>query len=194
MAVMLGAYASVSMQIAFLGVPDVLAFVAGTLALATGAFLARRIMRRSAETNTWRRALLLCRRLPLQYRCAGAAGILAGFLLFDRFFDGNPADYRLFSFVAPVMISTVLFDLKPGLFAVAASSLAVQIFFISPRFGPGFFARREVFDLTVFVVCASLLAFAIQRVVDWRSAPAARSGVKADLYKLLGVRRDGERG
>lgn len=190
-AVIAGAYASLSMKAVFLGVPDDVALVAGYLVLAAGAFLARRILRRSPESNRLRRALVLCRRLPLPHRCAGGVGILAAFLLFDRFFDGNPLDYRLFSFVAPVMISTVLFDLRPGMFAVAASSLAVEVFLISPQFGAGFLARRGVIDLVGFVACASLLAFAIQRVVDWRGAPAPRPKKEVDLYRLFGVPRAG---
>ena len=96
------------------------------------AFLARRTIRRVDPKNDFRRLLRICRNLPLAARVPGAIGLVIVALCCDRYLDGAPADYRLSSFVIPVLVSIVVFDLKPGLFAVGASALAVNFLVIPP--------------------------------------------------------------
>ncbi len=200
LAIIAGAYASLSMKSIFTGVPEMAAFGVGTAFLAAGAFVARRVLRRTDESNPWRRGLVICRTLPVSYRCLGAAGVLGAFLFYDRFMDGDAKNYHLFTFVAPIMISTLLFDFKPGLFAVATSAFAVNLFLIPPVGRFGFGTVRDVFNFALFVFCATLLAIAIQRVVDWRVAardeprrePGKDAGKDIDFYQMFGVRRGGE--
>ena len=197
LAIGVGGVAASSIQ-GLLGLlPDLASCAIGAAALMLGAHGVRRYLRGLDVIHPYRRAIKICRTLPLEQRCIGAVALLVWFLLFDRFLDGDPAHFRLFSFVAPILIASALFDLKPGLAAMTASALIFD-FFIVPPFGS--FVVQTINDalqlagfagLAFAAALAGRIAFDSLRH-DGKSKPdlpRTPSG-ETDLYRLFNVKTD----
>jgi hypothetical protein len=155
--------------------PEYVDSLTGIAILWIAAIVARRLLRRARPTNRLRRALLMCRGMPLRYQSVGALGVLALFLVFDRFLDGDPGHYRLFSFMAPVMVSTVLFNLKPGMFAVATSTIAFNVYFLTLGNLPFTGMINTWSDTAGFCVVCTFMAIGLHVLIDGRRKPCAPS-------------------
>ncbi len=156
--------------------------VAASVVMVSGsAILARLAVKRVSPDNDFRKMISICRNLPLQARVFGALGLVVTALIFDRYLDGSPETYRLSSFVIPVMVSIVMFDLRPGLFAVGASALALDLLIVTPTRGIDPLNWLESIDgaTVIFLLAAASL------VIDKISRDRAARREKADLREIF---------
>jgi hypothetical protein len=88
---------------------------AGLALTALGAFAARHALQSDKGKSVLGRTLAWTKRLPLTSRITSALTLFLIALTFDRFVDDDPAHYRLATFVMPVIIGVILFDIKSAI-------------------------------------------------------------------------------
>lgn len=132
---------------------------------ALGVFFVREALNRPGAHRWLRDVVLNCRNLPLTTRILGAFTLLAMALVFDRYLDGDAEHYRLATFIVPVIVSVVLFDLRAAAFAIAASSLALDFFLIPPVNALAITTSSDALDLMIYIFGCGQLAIGIERLV-----------------------------
>ncbi len=182
----LGVCVAVTLKYGLSDAPELIDCLIGVVVISVAAFFARRSVRKIDEDSPYRKAIFLCRHLSSSNRFIGTMGILLAFLGVDHYLDSDPDHYHLFTFVGPIMVSTILFDLKPGLFAVALSSIAVDYLLISPGGDFAIHTRHEAAKLVIFAIAATAIAIALQFIMDWGWVRKKRPGNGADQPQLQG--------
>jgi K+-sensing histidine kinase KdpD len=174
MAVVLGAYAALLFVTSASLISEYDSSIVGVLLVAACAFFVRRQLNAADPDNRIRFVIEFCRTRSTSTRFAGAFLLVAVSVFFDRYLDGNPTEFRLSTFVIPVMVSVLLFDLKPGLMAVALSTILVDYFLIPPIRSFEITSLPDALAIIAYVAATSLMAILLQLFISWR-APAARN-------------------
>jgi hypothetical protein len=145
---------------------------AGLALTALGAFAARHALQSDKGKSVLGRTLAWTKRLPLTSRITSALTLFLIALTFDRFVDDDPAHYRLATFVMPVIIGVILFDIKSAIGIIFASAIAIEYFMIPPinAFTP--LSLSDGLDLIVYVGVCVQIALAVERFMA-RGVPEA---------------------
>ena len=145
----------------------------GVLLVAAFAFFVRRQLNGDGPDNRIHFIIQFCRTRSMSTRFAGAFLLVAIAVSFDRYLDGNPTQFRLSTFVIPVMVSVLLFDLKPGLLAVALSTILVDYFLIPPVRSFEITSLPDALAIVAYVAATSIMAKLLQLFINWRTPAAA---------------------
>jgi len=109
--------------------------------------------------------LVACRGLPLTTRLAGALSLVFVALAFDRYLDGDPEHYRIATFIVPVVVSVILFDLSASALAIAGSAAAVDYLLIKPIYSFQLVSTSDALDLVIYIFICGQIAIAVDRYI-----------------------------
>jgi hypothetical protein len=171
MAVVLGAYTALLFVTSAALFSDFDDSIIGVVLVGAFAALLRRQLGSARPDNRFVFVFKFCRTRSLTTRFAGAALLVGMAVFFDRYLDGDPAQFRLSTFVIPVMVSVLLFDLRPGLLAVAFSAVLVDYFLIPPVRSFEVTSLPDALALVAYIAATSIMALLLQVFINWR-APA----------------------
>ncbi len=138
----------------------------GVALTAIGAVGARQALLREGRKTLVGKFLCACRGLPLATRITAALGLFVIALLFDRYLDGDPRDYRLATFILPIMVGVILFDIKAALSVILASAVAIDYFLIPPihEFTPA--RLSDGMDLAIYIGVCFQISLAVERFMS----------------------------
>ena len=146
-------------------------FCLGLALTALGAFAARHTLFRDPSLSYLGSFLSACRRMPLTTRIPSALMLFLIALVFDRFLDGDPAHYRLATFILPIIVGVIVFDMKSAIGVILASALAIDYFMIPPVNAFALTTLSDALDLLVYVGVCAQIAVAVERFMTSDGSP-----------------------
>ena len=169
MAVVLGAYIALLFVTSASLFSDYYESIVGVMLVGASAAFLRRQLGSANPDNRIVFVFRFCRTRSMSTRVIGAFLLVGIAVFFDRYLDGDPAQFRLSTFVIPVMVSVLLFDLKPGLVAVAFSTILVDYFLIPPVRSFEITNLPDALAIVAYVAATSIMAFLLQLFIGWRT-------------------------
>ncbi len=143
--------------------------ILGLAISALAACLARHTIALRRPDTLLGQCLIECRTAPQSTRIPAAMALVLLALVFDRYLDGDPAHFRPATFIIPVIVSIILFDLKATAFAIAASALAVDFCLIKPMFSFQLVSLSDALDLVLYIFICGQIAIAIEGFIHGES-------------------------
>ncbi len=169
MSVVLGAYNALLFVTSASLFADYYESIVGVVLVGASAAFLRRQLNSANPGNRIVFVFRFCRTRSMSTRVIGAFLLVGIAVFFDRYLDGDPAQFRLSTFVIPVMVSVLLFDLKPGLVAVAFSTILVDYFLIPPVSSFEITSLPDALAIVAYVAATSIIAFLLQLFISWRT-------------------------
>ena len=169
MSVVLGAYIALLFVTSASLFADYYESIVGVVLVGASAAFLRRQLNSANPGNRIVFVFRFCRTRSMSTRVIGAFLLVGIAVFFDRYLDGDPAQFRLSTFVIPVMVSVLLFDLKPGLVAVAFSTIPVDYFLIPPVSSFEITSLPDALAIVAYVAATSIIAFLLQLFISWRT-------------------------
>ncbi len=169
MSVVLGAYIALLFVTSASLFADYYESIVGVVLVGASAAFLRRQLNSANPGNRIVFVFRFCRTRSMSTRVIGAFLLVGIAVFFDRYLDGDPAQFRLSTFVIPVMVSVLLFDLKPGLVAVAFSTILVDYFLIPPVSSFEITSLPDALAIVAYVAATSIIAFLLQLFISWRT-------------------------
>ena len=142
------------------------------------AYAARRAAREQGSHALAARCLRVCRTASAWTRFPGAVALVLLAVVFDRYLDGDPDHFRLSTFVVPVIVSVIVFDLRATVFAIATSVLALDFCMMQPIYQMELSSLSDALDLALYLFIFAQIAIAVERFVGAENASSPRSAIK----------------
>ena len=169
MSVVLGAYIALLFVTSASLFADYYESIVGVVLVGASAAFLRRQLNSANPGNRIVFVFRFCRTRSMSTRVIGAFLLVGIAVFFDRYLDGDPAQFQLSTFVIPLMVSVLLFDLKPGLVAVAFSTILVDYFLIPPVRSFEITNLPDALAIVAYVAATSIIAFLLQLFISWRT-------------------------